>query len=83
LNITTKDTKSTKAKTLKTKEPWPKPLAERVAAVERALAALGKPVTPAQLAKHFLRAKPADLAEILETLATLGRAHRDGDRFSA
>ena len=67
----------------KKNEPWPKPLAERVAAVERALAAAASPVTPAQLAKHFLRAKPEDLAEILETLATLGRAHRDGDRFSA
>jgi hypothetical protein len=66
----------------KSKEPWPKPLAERVAAVERALAAAASPVTPAQLAKHFLRAKPEDLAEILETLATLGRAHRDGDRYS-
>ena len=83
LNITTKDTKSTKARASKTKEAWPKPLAERVAAVERALAASASPVTPAQLAKRFHRAKPADLAEILETLATLGRAHRDGEKFSA
>jgi quinol monooxygenase YgiN len=34
------------------------------------------PVTPAELARHFLRAKLEDLAEIFETLATLGRAHR-------
>jgi hypothetical protein len=76
--------KSTKAKGegRKAKEAWPKPLAERVAAVERALATAASPVTPAQLAKHFLRAKPEDLAEILETLATLGRAHREGERFS-
>ena len=67
----------------KSKEPWPKPLAERVAAVERTLAAVSSPVTAATLAKHFLRAKPADLAEILETLVTLGRAHRDGEKFSA
>ncbi len=66
----------------RSKTPWPKPLAERVAATERALAAAAKPVTPAELAKHFLRAKPEDLAEILETLATLGRAHRDGEKFS-
>jgi hypothetical protein len=64
------------------KTPWPKPLAERVAAVERALAVAASPVTPAQLAKRFLRAKPADLAEILETLATLGRAHRDGENYT-
>ncbi|MCE9611018.1 MAG: hypothetical protein K8R23_12560 [Chthoniobacter sp.] len=67
----------------KAKEPWPKPLAERVAAVERALQTAASPATPAQLAKRFLRAKPADLAEILETLATLGRAHRDGGKYSA
>jgi hypothetical protein len=82
LNITTKDTKSTKVKTAKAKEPWPKPLAERVTAVERALAASASPVTPAQLAKHFHRAKPEDLAEILETLATLGRAHRNGKFYT-
>ena len=65
------------------KEPWPKPLAERVSAVERALQAAARPVTPAQLARHFLRANPADLAEILETLATLGRAHREGESYTA
>ena len=79
LNITTKDTKSTKPTASKAKEPWPKPLSERVAAVERALAASASPVTPAQLAKHFHRANPEDLAEILETL---GRAHRNGELFS-
>ncbi len=83
LGITTKDGQPAKAKASKAKEPWPKPLAERVAAVERALKAAAAPVTPAQLAKRFLRAKPDDLAEILETLATLGRAHRDGEKFSA
>ena len=70
-------------KTSKTKEPWPKSLAERVAAVERALRTTEAPVTAAQLAKRFLRAKPEDLAEILETLATLGRAHREGDKFAS
>jgi hypothetical protein len=81
LGLTAKSTKA-KGEGRKAKEAWPKPLAERVAAVERALATAASPVTPAQLAKHFLRAKPADLAEILETLATLGRAHREGERFS-
>ena len=76
-------TANQKPATRNQKLPWPKPLAERVAAVERALAAYTSPVTPAQLAKHFHRAQPADLAEILETLATLGRAHRDGEKFTA
>ena len=75
-------TANQKPATRNQKLPWPKPLAERVAAVERALADSPSPVTPAQLAKHFHRAKPADLAEILETLATLGRAHRDGESFT-
>jgi hypothetical protein len=52
-------------------------------ASERALQASPVPVTPTQLAKRFLRAKPADLAEILETLVTLGRAHREGETYSA
>ncbi len=81
LAISTKTTKGTKARTPKKKEPWPKSLAERVAAVERALKST--PATAATLAKTFLRAKPADLAEILETLVTLGRAHRDGEKFSS
>lgn len=52
-------------------------MAERVRAVEEA------PRTAEELARrHFTRAKPADLAEILETLTALGHAHRDGERFS-
>ena len=35
-------------------------------------------MTPAELTKRFARAKPAEVAEILETLAALGRA-RPGD----
>jgi hypothetical protein len=57
---------------------WPKTLAERVQAVETALTAAASPVTPDELAKRFLRAKPAEVKEILETLAALGRA-RPGD----
>jgi hypothetical protein len=83
LGITSKGTTTAKPKLSKAKEPWPKPLAERVQAVERALQAAGAPVTPAHLAKRFLRAKPEDLAEILETLATLGRAHRDGEKYGS
>jgi len=62
----------------KAKAPWPKTLAERVKAVEQTLAREEKPATADDLAKRFSRAKPADIAEILETLVTLGRA-RPGD----
>ncbi|MBI4623098.1 MAG: class I SAM-dependent DNA methyltransferase [Verrucomicrobia bacterium] len=60
------------------KLPWPKPLADRVRGVETALAAEERPATAAELAKRFSRAKPEDIAEILDTLVTLGRA-RPGD----
>jgi chromosome segregation and condensation protein ScpB len=46
--------------------------------VETALTAAAEPVTPDDLTKRFLRAKPAEVKEILETLAVLGRA-RPGD----
>lgn len=64
------------------KAEWPKPLSDRVKAVETALHAVGVPTTPAELAKQFKRAKPADVAEILETLVTVGRAHRKGNQFT-
>lgn len=83
LRIAPAAAKTSKRKPARTKEPWPKTLPERVLAVERALRAAEGPQTSAALAKRFLRAKPADLEEILETLATLGRAHREGDKFSA
>ena len=62
----------------KSKIPWPKPLADRVRVVEAALAAEEEPATAATLAKRFTRAQAADVAEILDTLVTLGRA-RPGD----
>lgn len=62
----------------KSKIPWPKTLAERVRAVETALAAEERPATAAELTDRFSRAKAPDLREILQTLVTLGRA-RPGD----
>ena len=64
------------------KLPWPTTLAERVRAVETALHHFGAPATPADLAKQFKRAQPADMAEILETLVTLGRARKRGGKYS-
>jgi hypothetical protein len=65
------------------RQPWPKPLAERIRAVEQALHAAGHPVTAEDLTAQFSRAKAADLQEILESLVTLGRARKDGERFNA
>jgi chromosome segregation and condensation protein ScpB len=51
-------------------------LSERVKAVSAALATVREPVTASDLAKRFARAKPADVAEILEFLCVLGKARR-------
>jgi len=64
------------------KSLWPKSLPDRVKMVETALHQFGGFATPAELAKQFKRAQPADVAEILETLVTLGRARQQGETFS-
>lgn len=68
-----------KARKSKSKTPWPKALAERVQAVEAALHAAAGPVTSDALAAQFARAKAEDIAEILHTLETLGRARNAGE----
>jgi type I restriction-modification system DNA methylase subunit len=79
------DKKSKKAKATahkpKGKESWPKKMAERVQVVEAVLHRVGT-ATPAELAAQIKRAKPADVAEILETLVTMGRARQHGEKFS-
>lgn len=77
--------KSAKGNTKPTaKTPWPKSLADRIRATEQALHAAKAPVTATDLTKHFTRAKPHDIQEILESLVTLGRARMEGEeRFSA
>ena len=75
-------TRATPAKR-KGKAAWPKTLPERMHVVETALHAAAAPIAPAELAKQFARAKPADVAEILKTLETFGRARRAGEgRFA-
>lgn len=67
---------SKSGKKLAGKLPWPKTLSERVKAVSTALAAVKEPVTAPEMAKHFARARAAEVGEILETLCTLGKARR-------
>lgn len=74
--------KAGKAKLSKAKMSWPRSLAERVRLVEAVLRSLEMPSTAHELAKRFSRANGDDVAEILDTLVTLGRAHRTGERFS-
>jgi hypothetical protein len=55
---------------------WPKTLSERVKAVSTALANVAEPVTATQMAKRFVRARAADVGEILETLCAVWKAWR-------
>jgi hypothetical protein len=61
---------------------WPKTMAERVKAISVALGSYKEPVTPETLAQRFKRADPATVAEILETLCTMGHAHRGKEKGS-
>ena len=74
--------RQSKTENPKSKMPWPKTLSERVQAVETALHAAGIPAAPAELSQQFARAKPESVTEILETLVTLGRARKHGEKFS-
>ena len=80
-----KSAKSAKTKPVKsaraTKTIWPKKMAERVQAVEAALHRNGT-ATPAELAGQFKRANAADVAEILETLVSVGRARQHAGKFT-
>ena len=71
----TKKTAKTKAK----KSPWPKTLPEQITAVRDVLNASTGPVTPAQIAQQFTRANKTRLAEVLETLTSLGHATESND----
>ena len=61
------------------KTPWPKTLAEQARAVRAALQSRAQPATAAELAKSFTGAKADKVAELLETLATLGQARSAGE----
>jgi hypothetical protein len=77
------DKAKAKAKIPSAKIPWPKPLGERIRATEQALHTAGRAVDAAEVTKQLARAKEKEVQEILETLVTLGRARRSGEKFSA
>jgi hypothetical protein len=64
------------------RRPWPKTLAEQAQAV-RAVLAGGVPVTVEELAGTFQRAPRERVADLLETLVSLGQAQRlDDGRYA-
>ena len=60
--------------------PWPDRMAEQAQAVRAALVALGGPASAAEVAAAFAAAPTDRVAELLETLVTLGQA-RETDRW--
>ncbi|MDF1553449.1 MAG: hypothetical protein P1P84_10330 [Deferrisomatales bacterium] len=64
------------------KRPWPGALAEQARGVLDALRVLGVPATAEDVAKTFRGARRSQVSDLLETLASLGQAHRlGGGRF--
>jgi hypothetical protein len=75
------DTPTKKPATLK-KQPWPKSLSEQAAAVQAALVAMSGTASAIDIAKCFGRATESRvdrIEELLETLATLGKARELAD----
>jgi len=61
------------------KLPWPKSLSAQAAAVQTALAERAAPAAETELAKRFTGANKDRIAELLETLASLGKARQLDD----
>jgi hypothetical protein len=66
----------TKAPAKLAKRPWPKTLAEQAAAVGAVLSASGEPADEKSIASAFTGANKARLAELLATLAAIGKARQ-------
>jgi hypothetical protein len=60
------------------RQSWPKELPEQFKAVRAALAAQGAPAKAEQVAAQFVRARRDRIAEVLETLVSLGQARPAG-----
>lgn len=61
------------------KQPWPTTLPEQAQAVRALLAASPSALTPALIAKSFKRGQASRVAELLDTLVSLGHARDIGD----
>lgn len=80
---TKKKGEGTKAKASK-KLAWPKALAEQAAAVQSVLVSINGPASETDVAQRFSRANADRVAELLDTLTSLGRARQLEDgRFLA
>ena len=65
-------------------EPWPAETAARALALRRVLREADRPMTVEAVAQRFKRAPRAAVADLLETLSSLGQArHADADTFAA
>jgi hypothetical protein len=65
------------------KTPWPARLPEQIAAVRATLQDMGE-ATPAEIARHFARARTTSVQPLLESLTALGQARMiEGGRFAA
>lgn len=60
------------------RQSWPKELPEQFKAVRDALAAQGTPARAEQVASQFVRVRRDRVAEVLETLVSLGQARQAG-----
>ena len=81
---TTKTEPAATKKAKAEKQPWPKSLSDQAAAVQAALTDLSTPADEADVAKRFTRANKDRIAELLETLASLGKARQlDNGRYAA
>ena len=65
-------------------EPWPAETAARALALRRVLRESDRPMTVEAVSRRFKRAPRAAVADLLDTLASLGQARRaDADAFAA
>jgi hypothetical protein len=73
-----------RARSAQKKLPWPKRTSDRIQAVRDILAESATSQTPKHVAAHFSRAKVADVADMLATLAVLGHIQTlDDGSFSS
>ena len=74
----------TKAKEPAKMLPLPEKLPEQVLAIRQQLSTASKPLTAADMAQLFTRAKADRIEELLQSLVILGSARQiDGDKFVA